>query len=355
MAIKLIIRSEDAAPGTTPFAEHEFDEPIITIGNNWAAILYLDAPSVAPKQATIHNKDSYAFLINHASGTGLNGEPLECEVRRQLSQGDRLDIGPYHISIYLEANTQPVLAAARWQPETEASQQRLCGERASFHTSSGGVDSECEFSAQGRSFAGLLDSLRTEEDSFRFEIVNATGGRQYVGIDNTEMLIGWDETGHQVSCHAASVSTPRACVRKEWSGVVVQPHSPGTVEVNGESVEAARRLRNGDRLTLLPTAVTIDSRESLLIFHEPATLVALGPLLSQQFPRPVAPVQDGAAAVPTQESPVLHTLEPVPAAGPVSVSTQQSYFGYFTLGEVVIMFIGTFVAAVTIFLLMASM
>lgn len=167
------------------------------------------------------------------------------------------------------------------------------------------------------------------------------------------MLIGWDETGRRVGFDAASVRAPRARVRKSWSGVVVQPHGPGTVKVNGKPVEAALRLRNGDRLTLLPTAVDADPRENFLIFHEPALLVALDSLLPQQSPPPVAPVPNVAAVEANQWPRVPRALEPMPDAGLGRVSPRQSYFGYFTLGEVVILITGTFVAAVVVFMAMA--
>lgn len=220
---------------------------------------------------------------------------------------------------------------------------------------SGDVGGACDLGAQWRSFADILDSLRTEEDSFRFEIVSATRGHRRVVVDKAEMLIGWDETGGQVSCDAASVRAPRACVRKEWGAVFVRPHGPGTVEVNGEPVEASRRLRDGDRLTLLPTAVAAGPRETFLVFHEPAMLVALDSLLPQQWPPPVSPAPGAAGAEANQEPPASRAFEPVPAAGPCPVSPRQSYFGYFTFGEVAIMSIGTFVAAVLIFMLMAFM
>ncbi|HEV2764050.1 MAG TPA: hypothetical protein VGV38_13790, partial [Pyrinomonadaceae bacterium] len=149
------------------------------------------------------------------------------------------------------------------------------------------------------------------------------------------------------------VRAPRARVRKDWGGVVVQPHGPGTVEVNGEPVGAARRLLDGDRLTLLPTAVAADQRETVLVFREPAVLLALGSLLPQQLPPPVAPGPSVAAAEAKQEPPIPQVLEPMPEAGPRPVSPRQSYFGYFTLGEVVILILGTLAAAVVIFMAMA--
>ena len=49
----------------------------------------------------------------------------------------------------------------------------------------------------------------------------------------------------------------------------------GEILVNGEPVESPRRLRNGDRVTLLPAAAASpqDTARNFFIFYEPASLV----------------------------------------------------------------------------------
>jgi len=209
---------------------------------------------------------------------------------------------------------------------------------------------ELELGARARRLSAILDSLRNEEDSYHFEIANSAGGGRRVVIDDAGLLIGWDETGRRVGFDAASVRAPRARVRKSWSGVLVRPHSPGTVEVNGEPVEEERRLRDGDRLTLLPTVVDADPHENFLVFHETALLVALDSLLPRQSPPTDAPEKNVTAVEVNQRLHVPRSLKKMPKAGSGCVSPRQSYSGYFTLGEVVILFTGAFVATVVVFM-----
>ena len=163
-------------------------------------------------------------------------------------------------------------------------------------------------------------------------------------------MVGWDETGRRISCDAAQVSAARAVVRKDWSGVVALPLSVGMVLVNGETVEGPRRLRDGDRVTLLPTGAS-EPEDACLVFHEPASLVVLDTLLPQQQLPP--PVTRGAAETNAAESSALAPRAQAVAvakAGPFSPGRR--YFGYFTPTEVLIMIVGTLVAAVIIFMIL---
>jgi hypothetical protein len=169
------------------------------------------------------------------------------------------------------------------------------------------------------------------------------------------MLLGWDRAGQNVACgDAGAVAAVRAVVHKDWSGVVLQPEEPGGAAVNGEPVEAPRRLRNGDRVTLRPAAAAgaLDPARNFFIFYEPASLVVLDSLLPpQQLPPPVAQPPAGAEAA--------GALVPAPPAQPPAVRepartplTRRTYFGYFTLGEVALMACATLLAAFIIFLIL---
>lgn len=373
MAIRLII----GRPGE-PARERVFDGEIVTIGGDASASLHLPARGVAAEQAIILNEDGRLLLINRAEGTELNGEPLAREARRPLSGGDTLRIGPYTVTLAHDHAVQtpraqtsdpaddvfvPFVAqgAAATPPQEPApgTQQTPAPPR----TTAAATRDDGESASQpARSFASILDSLRTEEDSFYFQIEGARGRRR-VAVEAAEMMIGWDETGQEVACDAAQVVAPRGVVRKDWSGVVVLPLSPGMVRVNGEPVEAPRRLRNGDRLTLLPTPTTrpeADER-SFLVFHEPASLVVLDTLLpQQQLPPPVASEQTPAPETATPPTPgdAAVALAPRPAAAVPArarvglFSPERRYFGYFTPAEVLIMVCGTLVAATVIFLIL---
>ncbi|HEV2763182.1 MAG TPA: FHA domain-containing protein [Pyrinomonadaceae bacterium] len=355
MAIRLIIRLNGAAPDAPPLASRLFDEPIVTIGNDPVATLRLEDSAVAPEQAIIINEDGQHLFINRAPGTLLNGEPLAREVRRTLSDGDQLSLGPFVVLVVLDETR----AASPTQPRAYGQSPPPTSPAPPYSNkppAAGNQPSPApEETPRRSSFAAVLDSLRTEEDSFYFHVENGYAGRHRVAVESSEMIIGWDETGRIITCDAARVVAPRAVARKDWSGVLVQPYAAGMVFVNGEAVESVRRLRNGDRVQLLPTPAVADPSLHFLIFHEPASLVVLDALLPQQLPPPVAPVQT--PPPPAEPSQALAPTVPAPLAPPTPpraglLAPNRRYFGYFTLGEVAVMFVGTLVAAVVIFLIL---
>jgi hypothetical protein len=348
MAIRLIIRRRDAGEGATPAAQ-TFDDPIITIGNDPSATLHLDDRAIAPEQAAIiaSGDDEPPLLINRADGTLLNGESLAREARRPLSDGDRISVGPYVISL---ATGNGFLPGA---DVTETVEEDAAGLRTTRETPALPDAETTPAAPASNSFAAILDSLRTEEDTFYFQVETADGGRRRVPVEGSGMLLGWDRTGQNVTCgDAGAVATVRAVIHKDWSGVILQPERPGAAAINGETVEAPRRLRNGDRVTLRPAtgAASHDAARNFFIFYEPASLVVLDSLLpAQQLPPPVAPAppEAGAALVPAP-APAPPARTPPPRL-PLSART---YFGYFTFGEVALMVCATLVAAVIIFLIL---
>lgn len=377
MAIRLIIRRRDASEGETP-AGRTFDEPIITIGSDPGASLHLEDPGVAPEQAIIiGGEDEPPLFINRAEGTQLNGESLAREARRPLSEGDTIFIGSYVISlgtgngfrpdaaapalVSTSANEDAAAAAAAARRDAPITRETPAFSQAAPDETTPGTTPErnapTPLAAQPTSFAAILDSLRTEEDTFYFQVETATAGRLRVPVGGALMLLGWDRTGRNVACgDEAAVATVRAVVQKDWSGVVLQPEALGAAAVNGEPIEAPRRLRNGDRVTLLPSAGggAQDAGRNFLIFYEPASLVVLDSLLpQQQLPPPVAAPPAGT------EAGAAGALVPAQAAGPPAVReparaplTARTYFGYFTFGEVALMACATLVAALIIFLIL---
>lgn len=353
MAIRLIIRRRDGRGGAAP-AEQTFDGPIVTIGNDPAASLYLEDSAVAPEHAIIiDGEDEPPLLINRAEGTLLNGGPLAREARRPLSDGDTIFIGPYVLSLDAGNGFRPGDPNARLVSTADdlPSEESGGGDDAPITRETPALPDAPTAQAQPTSFAAILDSLRTEEDTFYFQIETATGGRRRVTIEGPGMLLGWDSTGQNVTCGVAgSVTTVRAAVHKDWSGVVLQPEGSGAASVNGEPVESARRLRNGDRVTLRPAAGrgAEDAARNFFIFYEPASLVVLDSLLpAQQLPPPLTPESTAASAlVPAP------TAVPAPRAADRVPLASRTYFGYFTLGEVALMACATLFAAFIIFLIL---
>lgn len=358
MAIRLIIRRRGAGEGAQPFAQ-EFDGPILTIGSDPGAGLYLEGGGVAAEQAIIiGGDDEPPLFINRAEGTLLNGEPLAREARRPLSDGDTISVGPYLIGVesangFRPGPEVPTLSAAA---DDEATRPAPVTRDTPALQDDAAPPAPLPAAAQPTSFAAILDSLRTEEDTFYFQVETATEGRRRVPVEATGMLLGWDRAGQNVTCgYGVAVATVRATVHKDWSGVMLQPEGEGAAFVNGEPVESARRLRNGDRVTLrpLPGAPAHDPARNFFIFYEPASLVVLDSLLpAQQLPPPVAPPpaapeETGASAI-VPAPPQLPAPRPTPRAPLMS----RPFLRYYTVGEALLMLVATLVGAFVIFLIL---
>lgn len=360
MAIRLIIRRRDTGEwGAAPVAQ-TFDGPIVTIGSDAGATLHLDDREVAAEQAIIIGGDEEPPLfINRAEGTLLNGESLAREARRPLSDGDTISIGPYVIGFESGNGFRPgadvtgFATTAAERPD-DADAERLgpiTRETPALPTAD-----EPATTSQPTSFAAILDSLRTEEDTFYFQVETATNGRRRVPVEGARLLLGWDATGQNVACGAEdAVAIPRAVVHKDWSGVMLQPESAGAALVNGEPTEAARRLRNGDRVTLRPAhgPVAHDPARNFFIFYEPASLVVLDSLLpAQQLPPPVA------ALTSVPEGVAASALVPAPASLPAVRTPPQAplmsrpFLRYYTVGEALLMACATLLGAFVIFLIL---
>lgn len=347
MATRLII----SRPGV-PVEERVFDDEIVTIGSDPAATLCLADPSIAHEQAIVIREDGRPLLINRAPGTVFNGELLPREARRPLSGGDRIEFGPYSVSVApvegdSEETTRPLSRPEEMrhaQPDERDAADPRGGE-------GGGAARDAQAreqpQPQGRSFAAILDSLRTEEDSFYF-VIESSSGQRRVRLEAAETMIGWDETGRRISCDAGVVVAARAVVRKDWSGVVALPLSSGMILVNGETVEAPRRLRDGDRVMLLRVSAH-EPEDACLVFHEPASLVVLDNLLPQQQTPPAKAAAETAAV---EALPLVRQSPAALEARPSLVSPERRYFGYFTPFEVIIMIVGTLVTAAIIFIIL---
>lgn len=349
MATRLII----SRPGV-PVEERVFDDEIVTIGSDPGASLCLTDPSIAPEQAIVIREDGRPLLINRAPGTVFNGELLPREARRPLSEGDRMEFGPYVVGVasvngYVEEAARYEVRHAR-PDEHDAADSRGVEGGAYNDAQTDDAQTREQPQPQGRSFAAILDSLRTEEDSFYFVVESVAGGSRRVRLEAAETMIGWDETGRRISCDAGTVLAARAVVRKDWSGVVALPLSPGMILVNGETVEAPRRLRDGDRVMLLRVSAQ-EPEDDCLVFHEPASLVVLDSLLPQQ--QTAAPPQRVAADANAGEASSLVRTPPAALEAKTGIApAERRYFGYFTPLEVLVMVVGTLVTAAIIFIIL---
>lgn len=360
MTPKLLITRKGDAPDAAPLDELLLADILISIGSDAAATLSLRGASVAPEQAVIINEDGVLLLINRADGTTLNDQPMQREARRPLTHGDRLGVGDYVIILVTSEAPAASQTGARQGElseslnlDTDATPQADTNDA----TPENAPLQNAPPSANGnerppRNFAAILDTLRTEEDSFYLLVEGGPDDGRRVLLESLEMPLGWEETGQRITFEADKVLAARAVLRKDWTGVVVQASGVGLVAVNGEPVEAARQLRNGDRLTLVPTVNTAAQNQAILIFHEPASLIALDSLLPQKLPPPVAlqPVAPDVSMI-SQASGEAATLEASSVRLPGQGATRK-YFGYFTRNEILLMIVGTLVTAAVIFLVL---
>ena len=332
MVFKFIIRQHDDSPGAPPAEERVLHEQIITIGSDPSATLSF--AGVAPEQALIIVEEEAPLLINRAAGTTLNGETLAREIRRPLAHGDLLGIGDRRITLDFGSAPGSNGAHAPLSPFSSAddSLPPAASPRA----------------GASRTFASILNELRTEEDSFYFRVDSGAQAGARLVIDATETIVGWEAAGANLTADAGAVATEGLIVRKDWTGVIVEAcGGAAAVRINDATLDAPRRLRDGDRLSLKPPADR-NAEAATLVFHEPASLVVLETMLPQKFPPPVV------AATGAQPAPdVSIDAARLPAAkrSPI-VELRTRYLGYFTSAELLIMVVATLAAAVLIFLVL---
>jgi hypothetical protein len=345
-AIRLILRRKHEAPEAALLSDQIYDEPIISIGSDQEATIKLDEGSMAPEQVVILKEDQVFFLINRAPGTRVNEEEVAVSAKYQLRSDDRIDIGDYSIQVVcdgapvegreapLEADEATLLLKA---DETPLPPEPLANAKPSD---------------EARSFAAILESLRTSEDSYYFVIEREAQPDERILVESSEMLLGWDAAKERVSSDPAIISFPVALIRKNWAGVMVQPQSSDGLKLNSEWLTSGERLRDKDRLVFIETGLEEDGdetrivqREVTLTFHEPASLIVLDSLLPNRLPPPVPrQIEAGDASHQAQ-------AEQPPDAKPGS-RADRLYFGYFTSTETGILAIGTLFLATLIFLIL---
>ena len=203
-----------------------------------------------------------------------------------------------------------------------------------------------------KSFAAILDSLRTDEDRFYFVVEGGEQSGVRVSIELEEMPMGWDETGENLCFNISSIADLCAVVRKDWSGVILRTPTASNITVNNEPLEDERRLRDGDRLLLRRSDKEgTPNSQVVLVFREPTSLVILDSLM----PR-VPPLREDAAS-PLAESGAgggaarLDIHKPAQKLASL-IKSDKEYFTVFTFVELSLMAVGTIVGAVIIFLIL---
>jgi len=206
--------------------------------------------------------------------------------------------------------------------------------------------------APPRSFGEILEMLRSKEDSFYFVQDNGTSTGNCIMIDRGEMLLGWDESRQDLAFDPAAILIPLIVVKKDWTGVAVEPQDGRSVKLNGQPVTSSARLRQGDRLELDSVGLDPDGKDNPgrqertstnLTFHEPASLVVLDALLPQKLPPPV---------LRTDPSPAETSELQTSGARNLPARTPATLFSVFTIYDLLLMAVGTLLLAVIIFLVL---
>jgi predicted component of type VI protein secretion system len=336
-AIRLITRRNNDLQDALLLSDKIYDEPIISIGSHPEATIKLDEGSLAPEQAVILKEDEGFFLINRAEGTYLNEEELAVSAKYQLSSKDRIQVGEYVILVMVNGEL-----VAQADTLVEATEKQLLPEPLA----------PAKPPDRQHSFAAILESLRTSEDSYYFVIESEVQPDRRILVESAEMLLGWDAAKEKISSDPANINFPAALIRKNWAGVMVQPQTSDGIKLNSQWLHSTERLRDKDRLVFLETGLEQDGdetrivqREVSLTFHEPASLIVLDSLLPNRLPPPVQRQMEAGKAA-AEEPP-----QPPPDAKTNS-RAQKLYFGYFTSTETGILAIGTLFLATLIFLIL---
>ena len=375
MPIKFVLKRNSQSSPTTNnqiLAEFPFEGNLFTIGSDSSNNLVLEEGAF--EQAVVVYEGDQLMLINSAEGTKLNGETLRREAIQPLVINDEISIGSYSVFITdsaqpfnsngqssvftthedevpdLYATTQDVpvdiYATTKFNlneldaesVETKpasVSEVSLQPQKPEIPSPSTEVQPAQE-AASPRNFADILDTLRTEDDSFYFTIKNAEQEVKRIALEQAETTLGVAAGGEIVAGDAATVC---AIARKDWSGILIESQKPGAVSVNGARITDPQRLRHDDEV------VFTASPKFSLVLHEPSSLVALESLLST---RNDANSRFGLGG----NNQALATDEV--AQEPVKKESflERRYFKHFSFVEFVSMIIGTLIGAVLIFLLL---
>lgn len=370
MSIKFVLKRNSRSSPTTNnkiIAEYSFNGNLFTIGSDPANNLVIEESVF--EQAVVVQEGEQLMLINSAEGTKLNGELLRREAIQPLLVNDEIGIGDYLILIADSEQTMRQEASVFTTNEDEivdvyATTQNIpldvyattqfnvseIGETKSepiFNASpqtqivEESPSNEVEIpqeSAPQRNFADILDTLRTEDDSFYFTVKTDAEEIKRITLDQVETTLGVSPTGKIVAV-AEHISTVCAVARKDWSGILVESQKSGAVLVNGKKITEPHRLRHDDEIvfTALP--------KFSLILHEPSSLVALESLLSARNN------SNSRFGLGTNNQ-NLAVNETIPEEVKKESFLEHKYLKYFSFVEFVMMIIGTLIGAVLIFLLL---
>lgn len=308
---------------------------IISVGSDASSTIRLENGSAAPEQFVIACDGGRLTLLVRSAGTSINGKELPAGSLRDIHLGDVVSVGDYDFTNESEERAATLLdEAARFAndlgPEIPVPEQNLAREDRPM-TFEGGLSE-------------VLSNLRAEE-RFYFQIENGTGEHQRVYVENEEMWLGWTPKGKCVlSIDTTDIAVPRAQIRKDWSGVVLYPLQMRGVWLDNQFISQPHRLKNDDLFSLIASDGKRVVPGLQIRFHEPTVLLVLNSILPKELPPPVSFEK---LEVPVKSSNAVSTT-----VLPRSPEKKFLLFGYFSIGEVLILAAGTIVTAILTLLIL---
>lgn len=306
---------------------------IISVGSDASSTIRLENGSVAPEQFVVACDGGRLTLLARADGTSINDEVLSAGSLRDIHPGDVVSAGGYDFTNESEVNAVALLAEAA---------RAVDGPGPESHVSDHGPAEEDRPQTFEGGLSEVLSNLRAEE-RFYFQIENGAGEPQRIYVEKEEMWLGWTPKGKCVlSIDTTDIAVPRAQIRKDWSGVVLYPLQMRGVWLDNQFLSKPHRLKNDDLFSLLASDGKRLSPDTQIRFHEPTALLVLNSILPKELPPPVS--------IEKLEEPVKVSN----AVSPASSRPEKKFllFGYFSVGEVLIMAAGTIVTAILTFLIL---
>lgn len=348
MAIKLIVKKTEPT-GVVSVRELILESEFSTIGNSENATIFLDDTQISNEQAVIIIENERAIFINRADGTFFNESAISKETRCEVQNGDEIQFGNHTVS-FLNTNYKPknsifIPAKTDDMGLDAAAETQLTDEVEFYELKTNGNGNGFKTT---KSFADILSSIRKDEDRFYFQLQNSNG-QERLSIEKEELILGWDLTGRILSEDPNVVVMPRAVIRKDWSGVMVYPQGKDFVWINGDTISSPVRLRDGDKLTFQASFSSAPQNDTSLVFCEPAALVEINSILPQELPS-VAPNRIDLDEI-SEEINEINEVK-VKTVDKKTKAKKAKWFGYFSFGEVFVMFLGTVIAAVFVYLIL---
>jgi hypothetical protein len=332
---------------------------IITVGNDPSAVIELNEEGILPEQFVIINENGQPLLLCRTDGILVNDRFLQQGSLHELQHDDKILVGNYSLQYDAEgASNLPENGVENPADITEDLHplENLPEAESLPYVEAGNIEvHKTNALNREQTLTDILENLRAEE-KYYFQIEKINGESRRVYVENEQMRIGWSAEGEVVIGAETAVETPKAQIRKDWTGVILYPQTGQNVWLNNEIVGEPTRLKNDDRIFLSGQKPMEAERSTLIKFHEPTALLVLDSILPKELPPPVSLEAAGSSQATihktaggnlaaTEENTALQANLPMPKA-----KSAARIFGYFTLAEILIMIVGTLVTAAVIFL-----